>query len=86
MNENNTHTTSISKSSNTEEIADFWDAHSLADFEDQIEEVEFEVRAQPRRRVSIDPEIYERLKVRANVRGIDPETLVNLWIAERLAA
>jgi len=34
-----------------EEIGDFWDNHSLADYWDQTHEVEFEVRAQHRRRV-----------------------------------
>lgn len=84
MNENDTRTTSISKSTDLQEIADFWDTHSLADYEEQIEEVRFELRAQRRRRVSIDPEVYERVKVRARVSGITPETLVNLWIVERL--
>jgi len=36
--------TSISKARTLEEIADFWDTHSLADYWDQIYEVEFKVR------------------------------------------
>ena len=35
-----------------EEIADFWDTHSLADYWDQTHEVSFEVRAQRRRRIT----------------------------------
>jgi hypothetical protein len=76
--------TSISQASTLEEIADFWDTHSLADYWDQTHEVEFEVTAKRRRRVTLDPEIYERLETLAHVRGVQPETLANLWLAERL--
>jgi uncharacterized protein YfaS (alpha-2-macroglobulin family) len=77
--------TSISKARTLEEIADFWDTHSLDDYWDQTYEVEFEVRAKRRRRVTVDPEIYAQLEVQARARGLLPETLVNLWLAERLA-
>lgn len=78
--------TGISKAQTLDEIADFWDSHSLADYWDQTHEVEFEVRAQRRRRVTLDPEIYARIETQARVRGISPETLVNLWLTERLQA
>ena len=86
MKENNEEVprTSISKASTTEEIAEFWDTHSLADYWDETREVEFEVRAQRRRRVTLDPEIYEQLEAQARTRGLLPETLANLWLAERL--
>jgi hypothetical protein len=51
---------------------------------DQTHEVEFEVRAQRRRCVALDPEVYTRLEVQAHTRGVQLETLVNLWLAERL--
>ncbi len=85
MNESEeTRRTSISKARTLDEIADFWDTHSLADYWDQTREVEFEVRARRRRRVTLDPEIYARIEAQARARGILPETLVNLWLAERL--
>ena len=49
-------------------------------------EVEFEVQAKRRRRVTVDPDVYTRLEDQARVHGLLPETLVNLWLAERLAA
>ena len=79
-----TQLTSISKARTPEEIANFWDTHSLADYWDQTHEVEFEVRAIRRRRVTLDPEVYTRVEVQARARGISPETLVNLWLSERL--
>jgi hypothetical protein len=78
--------TSISKARTLDEIADFWDSHSLADYWDKTHEVEFEVRAQRRRRVTLDPEVYARIETQARVRGVSPETLVNLWLTERLQA
>ncbi len=75
---------SISKARTLEEIAEFWDTHSLADYWDQTHEVEFEVRAKRRRRVTLDPDIYAQVETWARTRGIVPETLVNLWLAERL--
>ncbi|MGD9048298.1 MAG: CopG family antitoxin [Anaerolineae bacterium] len=76
--------TSISKAETLEEIGDFWDEHSLADFWDQTHEVEFKVRAKRRRRVTLEPEVYERIEEQARARGIAPETLVNVWLVERL--
>jgi hypothetical protein len=82
--DNNSRQTTISKARSLEEIAEFWDTHSLADYRDQTHEVEFEVRAKRRRRVTIDPEVYSQVELHARTRGILPETLVNLWLIERL--
>jgi hypothetical protein len=76
--------TTISQASSIEKIGEFWDAHSLDDYWDQTHEVEFDVRAERRRRITLDPEVYERLEAIARARGVLPETLVNLWVAERL--
>ncbi len=76
--------TSISQAHTAEEITDFWDTHSLADFWDQTHEVAFQLRAQRRRRITLDPDVYTQVKTEAHVRGLEPETLVNLWLAERL--
>ena len=84
MSENKDQATSISKAQSIEEIAEFWDSHSAADYWDQTHEVDFEVRATRRRQVTLAPEVYEKLKEQARRRGILPETLVNLWLAERL--
>jgi hypothetical protein len=76
--------TSISEARTMEEIGDFWDKRSLADYWDQTHEVEFEVRAKRRRRVTLEPEVYQRIEEQARARGIAPETLVNVWLVERL--
>ena len=87
MNENKeTQPTSISQASTIEEIANFWDNHSLADHWDQTHEVEFELRAQRRHRITLDPDIYAKIEEQARTRGVLPETLVNLWLSERLTS
>ena len=59
MNESeDTPRSSISKARSLEEIADFWDTHSLAGHWDHAHEVTFEVRAQRRRRITLDPDVY----------------------------
>jgi CopG antitoxin of type II toxin-antitoxin system len=85
MNENDdAQLTPISGARTPEEIAEFWDNHSLADYWDETHAVEFEIRAKRRRRVTLDPEVYSELEAEARARGVLPETLVNLWLAERL--
>jgi hypothetical protein len=85
MNENDdAQLTPISGARTPEEIGEFWDSHSLADYLDETHDVEFEVRAKRRRRVTLDPEVYAELETEARARGVLPETLVNLWLAERL--
>ena len=79
-----TQATSISQAHSVEEIADFWETHSLHDYWDQTHEVEFEVRAKRRHRITLDPDVYSQVEDQARARGILPETLVNLWLAERL--
>jgi len=76
--------TGISKARNIEEISEFWDTHSVADYWEQTQDAEFEVRAQRRHRIILDPDIYARIEEQARLRGILPETLVNVWVAERL--
>ena len=85
MSESKTSLTGISKAHMIEEIADFWDSHDLGDFWSQTEERSFEVRAVRRRRITLEPELYKQIEARARTVGLLPETLVNVWLAERLA-
>jgi len=74
--------TSISKSTSIEEIAEFWDKHSLDVFWDETKEADFEVRAIRRRRITLDPDIYSKILSFSRKKGLYPETLVNLWLRE----
>lgn len=84
MSENSdSQSSNISKGTSLEEIAEYWDTHSLADHWEQTQEVEFEVRAP--RRVTLDPDVYARLEEQARTRGVSLATLVNLWLSEHLS-
>ncbi len=76
--------TSISRSRNLEGVAEYWEEHSVADHWDETRDASFEVRATRRRRVTIDAEVYHRIETLAHRRGISPETLVNLLLADRV--
>ena len=69
-----------------EEAAEFWDSHDLADYWDLTEEVEFEVNLTGSRYlVALEPELAEKVASEAHRRGVVAETLVNLWLNEKLS-
>lgn len=37
-----------------------------------------------RHRITLDPDVYTQIEAQAQQRGISPETLINLWLLERL--
>ena len=68
-----------------EEAAAFWDTHDLTDYRDLTEPVDFDVELQRRRYlVALAPELAEKLAAEAHKRGLSTETLVNLWLSEKL--
>lgn len=69
-----------------EEMAEFWDSHSLADYWEQTEPAEFEISDRARRHfpVAVDRDLLMRTQELARVRGVSTESLVNLLLAQRL--
>jgi hypothetical protein len=68
-----------------EAAAEFWDTHDLSDYETQTTEVDFTVNSLRHwHLVAIDPELAIRIAHEARQCGISAETLVNLWLSERL--
>jgi hypothetical protein len=68
-----------------DEAAEFWDSHDLVDYWDQTSEANFEVDLQ--RRVfltALEPELAKKLANRAHKEGVSTETLVNVWLTEKL--
>ncbi len=82
--EKNNKTSSVSKADTLEKIGEFWDTNSLADYWDKTEEVEFNVRAVRRHRITIEPVLYDKIANRSHVKGILPETLIHLWLSEKI--
>jgi hypothetical protein len=68
-----------------EEAANFWDTHSLADYEDLQKDIEFEVELKSEKNYfAIEKELSDSIDKLAHAKGVLPETLVNLWLKEKL--
>lgn len=73
----------ISQSHTLEEMADFWDAHSLADYDDQTHEVEMTFEPSARRSVvTIEPELMADISKVARERKVSVQTLINVWLRQ----
>jgi hypothetical protein len=65
------------------EASAFWDEHSVADYASHV--VEFEYAPDDRITVvAIAADLAEILKKRAQDSGVSVETLVNLWVQDKL--
>lgn len=77
---------SLSQGKSYKEIADFWDTHDLADFWEQTREVDFEVKiASELTYYSLEKSLSDRLQEMARKRGVSADTLINLWVQEKLS-
>ncbi len=70
-----------------EEAGEFWDAHSSADYEDYMQAAHFEVDLKRRSiEVRVLDELLRAVRRIARQQGVATETLVNLWLQEKVAA
>jgi len=68
-----------------DEIVEFWDTHSTADYDDEMQDVTFDIDLREEAFVvALVPELAEVIGRAAKARGVTTETLVNLWLAERV--
>jgi len=76
---------SLSNAKSYKEIGDFWDTHDLTDFWDQTKKVEFEVDIKSEiTYYSLDKKLSEQIQSIAQRRGVSADTLINLWVQEKL--
>ncbi len=68
-----------------ERASEFWDEHSVADYPSRIVPLEFEPQGHTRL-VAVEDGLINRLQARARETGVSVETLINLWLQERLCA
>ena len=71
------------------ELARFWDAHDLTDFEDELEEVDavvFDRGPGTVVRVSLGTEEVEAVRQAARSRGVKEAALLREWVLEGLRA
>jgi len=77
---------SLSGSRSYEELGEYWDTHSLADHWDQTSAAEFELDVKSSALYfPVDRRLADKLRTAAASHGVSTETLVNLWLQERIA-
>ena len=72
---------SISKAITDEKIGEFWDGHDFTDFDTDAPDIEFEVAYS----VPLEVGLFGEIEKQAQQRGVKIETLVNLWLRQKLS-
>ena len=70
-----------------QEAAQFWDTHSLTEFEDDLELVREKVFVKREKQVMtirVDKKLVNAMKAIAREKGINYSTLARMWLLERL--
>ena len=62
-------------------MGEFWDKHDFAEFGDpNVPDLEFHITVA----IPIEPDLLSDIEELAHVRGIKVETLLNLWLKEKI--
>ena len=72
---------SISKTDSLENMGNFWDTHDFTEFDTDAPDVEFQISCA----VPVEPELLSSVEKQARRRGVNVETLVNLWLQQKLS-
>ena len=68
-----------------EEFWTFWDTHSTADYEDLMEDVDVRVDIHSSKvYCAVAKDLLAQLRTHAQQQGVSTETLVNLWLREKV--
>src|SRR5215475_894485 len=70
-----------------EEAGEFWDTHSSADYEEYMKEAHFDVELKRRSyEARVTRQLLRGARKIARRQGVATETLVNLWLLEKVEA
>lgn len=79
------HKSSVSAATSYKEIGEFWDTHDLSDFWDKTKAASFEVDIESEvTYYAVDKMLSEKIQAIAQRRGVTADTLINLWMQEKL--
>jgi len=69
-----------------DDLANFWETHELTDYENQINEVKYKISPAPTRQfiLTLSDELTKKLRKAVQREGVSMQTLINLWVQERL--
>ena len=71
---------SISKVDTLEKMGEFWDTHDFTDYDTDAPDVEFKISCA----IPIELDLLSSVEKQASLHGVNVETLVNLWLQEKL--
>ena len=73
---------SVSQADTDEAMGEFWDTHDFTEFDSpDLPDAEFVITCA----VPIDVELFTAIERQARQRGVQVETLANLWLQQKLA-
>jgi len=78
---------SISKKNSIPEIGEFWDTHDLSEYWAQTKAVKVDIDIQSEAvYYLVDRQLSATLNSIAKKRGVSAETLLNVWLKEKVSA
>ena len=80
MAENKPNLSAISQAASLEAMGEFWDTHDFTEYDTDAPDVVMHVI----RTVPIEASLLQELHGQAQQRGVTVETLVNLWLQQKL--
>lgn len=76
---------SISKASSYSEMGVYWDEHDLGDVWDSTGAADFEFIAEPQiTYFAVEKSLSEKIRSLASARGVSADTLLNMWVQEKI--
>ena len=75
----------ISKATSYSDIAEFWDTHDVSEIWDKTEKISFDIDIQTEMTYyALDKILSDQIQSLAQKRGVTANTIINLWIKEKL--
>jgi hypothetical protein len=76
---------SISQASSYKDIGEYWDTHDLSEIWDKTRKVKFDVRIESEAiYYAVEKGLSEKVQSIAKKQGVSSDTLVNLWIQQKI--
>ena len=76
---------SVSQSESYQEIGEYWDEHDLSEVWEQTQPAEFELSGHAKTTYyPVESTLSQKLHAIAQQRGVSAQTLVNLWLQEKI--
>ena len=76
---------SVSQAATYKEMGEFWDTHDLSDYWDKTKDASFEAAIESEiTYYAVEKTLSEKVLAVARKRGVSADTLINLWVQEKL--